>query len=387
VNAASAGTWGNGLQVEAMKASDSGFKLEISRKNANGQYIKVEAFDNLLMSSIMDVVNKKSSFIRVIADTWNEGNNVVCGSGEIPVSDPKKLQDGDDGLSEGTVVYIGSEDLQNGLHAFDPVDDINIVAIPDALGDDPTMKEGYIYCENRKDCFFIVDSKQNLMPQEVLALKKEKFKSSFGAIYYPWIMISDPITGNTKTVPPSGTVAGIYSRTDVVRGVHKAPAGVADGYIKSALGLERVLTKGEHDVLNNPGINVIRFFPGSGICLWGARTLSDDPEWKYVNVRRLFLFLEESIDEATQWVVFEPNEPALWGMVKRDITAFLLRVWRSGALFGATQEEAFYVKIDEENNPEEERNNGRLIIEIGVAAVKPAEFVIIRISQKTTTKA
>ncbi len=173
-----------------------------------------------------------------------------------------------------------------------------------------------------------------------------------------------------------------------MRGVHKAPAGVSEGYLDSVSGIERIITKSEQDTLNPypVNINVIRSFPTSEICIWGARTLSADPEWQYINIRRLFLFLEESLDKASQWVVFEPNSPALWGSVIRNITAFLLRVWRDGALFGSTPEEAFFVKVDEENNPEEVRNVGQLIIEVGVAPVRPAEFVIIRIKQKTQAK-
>ncbi len=199
--------------------------------------------------------------------------------------------------------------------------------------------------------------------------------------------MADPLSGKTKLVPPSGAIVGTYSHTDVMRGVHKAPAGIEEGYLNSAVDVERFVTKGEHDTLNPAGVNVIRSFPGTGIIVWGARTLSADAEWKYINLRRLFLFIEESIDEGTQWVVFEPNSPTLWGKVKRNITAFLTRVWRDGALFGTTADEAFYVKVDSENNPQEVIDAGQLIVEIGVAPVKPAEFVIIRISQKTLGKA
>ena len=176
---------------------------------------------------------------------------------------------------------------------------------------------------------------------------------------------------------------GTYSHTDIVRGVHKAPAGINVGYLNSATGVELEVNKAQHDTLNPIGVNVIRSFPGAGVVVWGARTLSADAEWKYVNVRRLFLFLEETIDEGTQWVVFEPNTPKLWGSVSRNITAFLTGVWRDGALAGTSAAEAFFVKVDAENNPPSVVDAGRLIIEVGVAPVKPAEFVIIRISQKT----
>jgi phage tail sheath protein FI len=179
-------------------------------------------------------------------------------------------------------------------------------------------------------------------------------------------------------MPPSGHLAGIYARSDTERGVHKAPANEV---IRGVIGIGTQVTKSEQDILNPLGINCIRAFPGRGIRVWGARTLSSDASWRYINVRRLFNFIEESIEVGTQWVVFEPNDVDLWERVKRDITAFLTRVWRDGALFGTTPAEAFYVKCDEELNPVEVRDAGMLIVEIGLAPVKPAEFVIFRISQ------
>ena len=169
-----------------------------------------------------------------------------------------------------------------------------------------------------------------------------------------------------------------WARNDDTRGVHKAPANEV---IRGAIAPELQITKGEHDQLNPVGINCIRSFPGKGIRVWGARTISSDPEWRYLNVRRLFNYIEESILEGTDWVVFEPNDERLWDSVKRTITMFLRRVWRDGALFGATAAEAFFVKCDAENNPLETRDVGQLIIDVGVAPVKPAEFVVFRISQ------
>jgi phage tail sheath protein FI len=173
-------------------------------------------------------------------------------------------------------------------------------------------------------------------------------------------------------------MAGIWARSDDSRGVHKAPANEV---VRGAIALELQLTKAEHDQLNPVGINCIRAFPGRGIRVWGARTLSSDPEWRYLNVRRLFNFIEESILEGTQWVVFEPNDHRLWDSVRRTVNAFLRRVWRDGALFGATADEAFYVKCDAENNTQDTIDAGQLIIDIGIAPVKPAEFVIFRIAQ------
>jgi hypothetical protein len=203
------------------------------------------------------------------------------------------------------------------------------------------------------------------------------YDSKYAALYYPWVEIAD-MDGKPFMLPSSGHVAGVWARVDSERGVHKAPANEV---VRGALGVEMQVTKGEQDLLNPMGVNCTRKFPGRGIRVWGARLLSSDPAWRYINVRRLFNYVEESIREGTQWVVFEPNDPFLWGRVTRDITAFLRTVWRSGALFGNTPEQSFYVKCDEELNPPEVRDQGQLIIEIGLAPVKPAEFVIFRISQ------
>ena len=188
----------------------------------------------------------------------------------------------------------------------------------------------------------------------------------------------DPVQGKPVFIPPAGYVAGVWARNDETRGVHKAPANEV---LRGVIALETGITKGEHDQLNPVGVNCIRAFPGQGIRIWGARTLSSDPEWRYLNVRRLFNFVEKSILQGTNWVVFEPNDPLLWDTVRRTITMFLRRVWRSGALFGRTPAEAFYVKCDEENNPPENRDVGILTVDIGIAPVKPAEFVVFRISQ------
>jgi hypothetical protein len=200
----------------------------------------------------------------------------------------------------------------------------------------------------------------------------------YAAFYYPWIKVYDSITKLYKPIPPGGHVAGIYARSDIERGVHKAPANEKVRGVKE---LEFQITKGEQDILNPRGVNCIRFFPGRGIRVWGARTLSSNTLWKYINVRRLFIFIEESIEEGTQWVVFEPNDQKLWARVKQTITQFLTRVWRDGALMGSTPEEAFFVKCDRTTMTQDDIDNGRLICIIGIAPVKPAEFVIFRIAQ------
>jgi uncharacterized protein len=204
-------------------------------------------------------------------------------------------------------------------------------------------------------------------------------KGGYGALYFPGIAIRDPLSGERVEVYPSGHMAGIWARSDATRGVHKAPANEV---VRGAVDVTQRVTRQEQGVLNALGVNCIRYFPREGILVWGARTLdAAASEWRYLNVRRLFNMIEESIAEATRWIVFEPNDRQLWKSIKRDIGAFLTRVWRDGALMGRTPQEAFFVKCDEETNPPEEIDAGRVIAIVGIAPVKPAEFVIFRISQ------
>jgi phage tail sheath protein FI len=179
---------------------------------------------------------------------------------------------------------------------------------------------------------------------------------------------------------PSGHIAGVYARVDVERGVHKAPANEV---IRAISGIAEDVNKREHDMLNPKNINVLRFFPGRGNRVWGARCLTSDSAWKYVNVRRFFIYVEESIDEGTQWVVFEPNDEPTWARVRLSISNFLNSEWRKGALQGRTAAEAYFVKCDLTTMTQDDIDNGRLICVVGIAPVKPAEFVIFRIQQKT----
>ncbi|MFI6264930.1 phage tail sheath family protein [Micromonospora sp. NPDC051006] len=204
-------------------------------------------------------------------------------------------------------------------------------------------------------------------------------QSEFGAFYYPWLRVRDPLDGELVLTPPSGHMAGIWARTDALRGVHKAPANEP---VRGAVDLAYLVTRPEHDVLNPKGVNVIRYFAGEGIRVWGARTLAAEAsEWRYLNVRRLSIAIEQAIANGTRWMVFEPNDFSLWRSIRRDIGAFLTRVWRDGALLGRTAEEAFFVKCDEETNPPEVRDAGMVVAHIGVAVVKPAEFVVFKLSQ------
>jgi hypothetical protein len=252
-----------------------------------------------------------------------------------------------------------------------------MVAVPGAL--DVNIQGAVLdHCENAGDRFAILDGQRTAV-LTVADIQGTVRDSNYAAMYFPWINVFDPVNGANDFMPPSGYMAGIYARVDNLRGVHKAPANEV---IRGAVGVETRLSKADQDGLNPDGINIIRQFDGN-ITVWGARTLGGDAngEWKYINVRRLFLFLRDSIDAGTQWVVFEPNTPDLWAKITRNVTAFLTNVWRSGALFGLTPAEAFYVKCDAETNPPEVRDLGQVVTEIGVAVVKPAEFVIFRISQ------
>ncbi|MCA9821858.1 MAG: phage tail sheath family protein, partial [Dehalococcoidia bacterium] len=241
------------------------------------------------------------------------------------------------------------------------------------------------HCERMGDRVAIIDTPPGLTAQQVLdwRMNTAGYDSNYAAMYYPWVQVANPTPGAASTsmmMPPSAHVAGIWARSDSERGVHKAPANEV---VRGALGLEINVTHGEQGLLNPQGVNCIRAFPGRGIRVWGARTISSDPEWRYLNVRRLFNFVEKSIEGGTQWAVFEPNDYMLWQKVKRDVGSFLTNVWLSGALFGRTPEQAFFVKCDEENNPQSTRDAGQLIVDIGLAPVKPAEFVIFRIAQYT----
>ena len=286
----------------------------------------------------------------------------------------------EEGAEENTRVsaYMGEDNgpgERTGLKAFEDVEEINIVAAPGQTH--PAVQDAVLsHCENMRYRFAILDAPEVIEKGGVDKLPKPR-DSKYGAYYFPWIEIYDPFKGNMYQ-PPSGYMAGVYARSDGERGVHKAPA---NELVRGALGLRYTISKGEQDILNPKGINVIREFPNRGIRVWGARTISSDASWRYINVRRLFNMVEQSIESGTQWVVFEPNDQRLWKRVTRDISSFLMRLWRQGALFGTSPEQAFFVKCDEETNPPEVIDAGQLIVEIGMAPVKPAEFVIFRIGQ------
>ena len=283
----------------------------------------------------------------------------------------------DDRAAAWSAIAAAPDTYLNQLKAYD---DIALVSVPGAT--DPAVQQAVIaHCEAMYDRFAILDSIKGAAPGNGIRDQFADVRSAkgFAALYYPWILARNPLTGKDEYWPPSGHVTGIYARTDAQRGVHKAPANTN---IKGALGVERRLTNEEQGPLNLEGINVIRVFPGqSQPVVWGARTTAGDLDrnWQYVNIRRLFLYLEESIQSGIRWAVFEPNNLQLWQKLKRSISEFLTRVWRDGALFGATAEEAFFVRIDEALNPASTQALGRLYIEVGVRPTYPAEFIILKI--------
>ncbi len=372
------------------KVSTDDFDLMVSFDRSD------EAFKNLSMNEdhkkyVEEIVTSDASQLIRLEDLGTTGQQIP-----MPTQDNEqgwKLGGGNDGIpddedtdAEINTTYEGVDNSEpadrKGIYTLKNIDDISIVAIP-GIYTQHLQNKLIIHCETMNDRFAVLDSEEKADLDEIQT-QRNFYDSKYAALYYPWIRVFDPLSGKRTNVPPSGYMCGIYARSDTERGVHKAPANEV---VRGALGLEefngtkRIITKGQQDILNPKGVNCIRAFRGRGIRVWGARTISSDSMWKYINVRRLFLFLEESIEDGTQWVVFEPNDQKLWARVKQTITQFLTRVWKDGALMGTTPEEAFFVKCDRTTMTQDDIDNGRLIVVIGVAPVKPAEFVIFRIAQ------
>lgn len=308
------------------------------------------------------------------------------------------LSGGNDGVRPAAGAYDGAEVLQGdgktvhktGLLALEDISNVSIVAAPGSTADfmNNELQAAQIqrlllaHCERMRYRVAVLDSGDNQQPSEVLKYRAQ-IDSTHGALYYPWIRTVDPFTGEAVNLPPSGFVAGIYARSDQQVGVHKAPANEV---VRLATGFELLLNKGQQDVLNPAGINCFRYFPGRGHVLWGARTVSSDPEWKYVNVRRYMAYLEQSIDQGSQWAVFMGNDQILWAKIKSTIESFLFNEWRSSRLMGSKPEEAYFVKCDNTTMTQNDIDNGRLICQIGVSPIKPAEFVVFRIGQWTASR-
>ncbi len=291
---------------------------------------------------------------------------------------------GSNGSTPKPDAYLGSDGgpgKRTGLQAFLENSSVSIMLIPGVTA--PEVQAGLIgFCENRANCFAILDAPLELKKPNDLANFRDMYDSTYAAMYHPWLQMYDAGAKRSDYFPPSGAMAGIYARCDNERGVHKAPANEV---VRGCTGLSCNYNTAEQDILNPIGVNLIRAFPGRGIRVWGARTISSNGLWKYINVRRLFIYVEESIRSNTNWVVFEPNSEVLWGRVRRTIETFLATCWRDGALAGTSPDQAFYVECGPTTMTQDDIDNGRLICEIGIAPVKPAEFVIFRITQKTSS--
>ena len=371
--------------------TDDMFKVLVKRGND-----VVEEFDRATVTrgrqNVLTMVNNSSKVIRLDEvpgggtlekPTSGASAQLVSPAGTEPTPVTPTNLTADD--------YVGDVSQRTGFGGLEAIDEITMLAVPDLMA---AYQQGAIdletvqavqlgmiaHCELMGDRMAILDPPPGLNAQQIKEWRVDKagYDSKYATLYWPWIKVHDPVAGQAQYVPPSGHVAGVWGRNDDTRGVHKAPANEV---IRGVITLETQITKNEHGLLNPEGINCIRAFPGGGIRVYGARTLSSDPAWRYLNVRRLFNYLEESILNGTQWVVFEPNDDALWARVRRTLSAFLVNEWRKGALFGLTPDEAFYVKCDRETNPAEAIDAGQVMCEIGVGPVKPAEFVIFRLAQ------
>ncbi len=352
------------------------FTLVINKPNSG-----VENFPNLSMDP------RHPNYFATIIDSANV--DVTLAEPPSPTLPPNNIP----AVVAATALAGGANDdvtqlqpahYNKAIDALERVDDINILCIPDR-SDQETQAKMIAHCQKMQDRFAILDSQRNATPSNGIVNQRNNLSSNggYGAIYYPWIEIANPLASGRIKIPPSGHIAGVYARTDSRRGVFKAPA---NEQLIGVLDLERKLTDDEQGPLNEQGINVLRSFPGRGIVIWGARTIApqDQTQWRYVNVRRLLLFIEESIQEGTQFAVFEPNNLALWQKVKRQVSDFLTGVWRDGGLFGATPDQAFRVRVDEELNPPSVRALGKLTFEVIVVPTTPAEFIVFRVIQDPT---
>jgi len=384
------GAEAEGIHVEVSEGPEDTFNLTVKKGTAE------EKFEGLTMArgakNALEVVNKQSTLITLeevrVTGLAIPERAPAAGTYSLTVASSQALAPVSPAQYEGAVLD------RTGLGGLEAIDQVTMVCAPDVMaafqagsldrkGVQAVQLAMISHCERMGDRVAIIDPLPDMNAQEAYdwRVNEAGYDSKYAAMYYPWVEVANPdpnATTTTQFVPPSGFMAGVWARSDSERGVHKAPANEV---IRGVIGLPTMLTPSEQGVLNPVGVNCIRAFPGRGIRIWGARTLSSDPSWRYLNVRRLFNFVEKSIYQGTQWAVFEPNDVFLWGKLKRDVGAFLRTVWMGGALFGDTPDQAFFVKCDAENNPSATRDVGQLYIDIGIAPVKPAEFVIFRIGQ------
>lgn len=378
-------------EPEVDGGDDAAPTFEVIVSDRNGE---PETFSGVTLGGLADTINGTSTKVKVATkididqlsadlQTLPTGSFAIEKAAPTPVSVPGRA-------------FSGSESARTGISGLSIADDVTMVMVPD-LVTAATKEDGSIdlgmwksvqlalinHCEGQANRMAVLDAPPGMSPQQIKEWRSDTamYDSAFAALYYPWLEVANPAATNGNTeimVPPSGHMAGIWARTDETRGVWKAPANEV---VRGALDVETNITKAEQGMLNPIGINCIRPFGTQGIRVWGARTLSSNTDWTYINVRRLFNMIETTIMNGTSFAVFEPNDQKLWEGLKRTVGSFLRGLWRDGALFGATAEQAFFVKCDEETNPPDSIDQGRVIVEVGIAPVKPAEFVIFRVSQ------
>lgn len=393
----------HGYDVLAIEAGPEGNNITVDFEPATGEDTSADQFkiivkkDNKVEESFdvstkrgrtnaATVVNAQSKLIKLVEpETGMALEKVTKSTVKLHggAAQPKKEMN--------PAEIVGDSANRTGLGGLEAIDEITMVAVPDLMA---AYQQGMLdleqvkatqlaliaHCELMNNRVAIIDPPPGYNAQEIRDWRMEEagYDSKQAALYWPWIKVADPLTGKNIFVPPGGHVAGVWANNDNTRGVHKAPANEV---VRGAVSVELNVTAGEQSLLNPNGVNCIRAFPGRGIRIWGARTLSSDPAWRYLNVRRLFNYIESSIKNNTDWAVFEPNDHALWAKLRRTIAQFLIIEWRKGALFGLTPDEAFFVKCDDENNPAESIDLGQVVVDIGIAPVKPAEFVIFRVAQ------
>ena len=363
------------------------FNLEVKSDDQVELYENVSF--NINASNYVDKKTSKSDLVEVHCTAASEEIippfMMLCDQDEEKAVLSVTLTGGSNGSVESLSAadFIGSDNgagRRTGIQSFLDNDNVSIMAVPGVTA--PNVQLLLVaHCENLGSRFAVLDMPKDAKKIDDIMAHRDIFDSNYAALYHPWLQVFDPLDKKNIAIPPSGSILGIYARSDNTRGVHKAPANEP---VRACVGLDCQFNKGEQDILNPKGVNLIRSFPGMGIRVWGARTATSNPSWKYVNVRRLFIFIEESIRANTNWAVFEPNDEVLWVRVRRTIEVFLTGMWRAGSLAGSSPEEAFFVNIGHDTMSQDDIDNGRLICVIGVAPVKPAEFVIFRISQKTS---
>ena len=360
------------------------FSIEVSYNDI------VEFYDQMSFNVVApNYVDKKIAKSDLVEVHYLEDNKEIIPPFEQLVGKEKSVGSVSfTGGSNGSVSNISAADFigedrgagrRTGIQSFLDNDVVSLIAIPGVT--DPNVQLTLVaHCENTGSRFAVLDIPKDARKVEDIIAHRNIFDTNYAALYHPWLTVFDPLDKKNISIPPSGSMLGIYARSDNTRGVHKAPANEV---VRGCVGLDCQFNTGEQDILNPKGVNLIRAFAGQGIRVWGARTATSNSSWKYINVRRLFIFIEESIKANTNWAVFEPNDEVLWVRVQRTISVFLTNLWRNGSLAGSSPEEAFFVHIGRDTMSQDDIDNGRLICVIGVAPVKPAEFVIFRISQKT----